>query len=166
VAAELAAAAPDAEALAESISDWVAGAMQYGAGATSTVTTAAEAIAIGRGLCQDYAHVMIAICRAAGLRARYVSGHMLAEGGSHAWVEALLPAGAGSYRAVGFDPTNRRRPDLRYTIVAVGRDYRDIAPTSGSFVAPYRGTLSVEKRAGLLLAELSDGRVLGGEAPE
>lgn len=163
-AAELAAAAPDAESLAATISDWVAGAMQYGAGATSTATTAAEALALGRGLCQDYAHIMIALCRSAGLRARYVSGHMLAEGGSHAWVEVLLPTRDGDYSAVGFDPTNRRRPDLRYTVVAVGRDYRDIAPTSGSYVAPYSGRLSVEKRAGLLLAELNDGQLISGGA--
>jgi transglutaminase-like putative cysteine protease len=162
VAAELALAAPDDEALAQRICDWVADQMVYAHGATSTATTAAEALAVGRGLCQDYAHLMIALCRAAGLRARYVSGHMLAEGGSHAWVEVLLPTGDGSFSAVGFDPTNRRRPDLRYTVVAVGRDYRDIAPTSGTYVAPYGGKLSVEKRAGLLLAELADGQLLDG----
>ena len=64
--------------------------MRYGFGATDTGTAAAEALTIGQGLCQDYAHIMIALCREAGMAARYVSGHMLGEGGSHAWVEVLI----------------------------------------------------------------------------
>jgi transglutaminase-like putative cysteine protease len=107
---------------------------------------------------------MLALCRAAGLSARYVSGHMLAEGGSHAWVEVLLPRDDGRFRAVAFDPTNRCRPNLRYTIVAVGRDYRDVAPTSGSFTAPYNGRLAFAKRAGLTLVEFADGEIVTGEA--
>jgi transglutaminase-like putative cysteine protease len=102
---------------------------------------------------------MIAVCRAAGLAARYVSGHMLGEGGSHAWVEVLVSAGE-ALEPVAFDPTNRRRPDLGYTTVAVGRDYRDVPPTSGSFSAPYGGRLSFSKRAGLTLVELKDGEVI------
>jgi transglutaminase-like putative cysteine protease len=136
------------EELADAISTWVYGAMRYGAGATTVSTTAAEALAIGKGLCQDYAHIMLAICRAAGLPARYVSGHMLGEGGSHAWVEALV-AGPGGYRAVAFDPTNHRRVTPAYITVAIGRDYSDVSPTSGSYRAPYQGHFSSSKRAGL-----------------
>jgi transglutaminase-like putative cysteine protease len=158
VAALLLAEVGYGEQLAEAISTWVADAFRYTSGATGVQTTAAQALAIGAGLCQDYAHVMLAICRAAGLPARYVSGHMLAEGGSHAWVEVLLPmSDSDMYRVCAFDPTNRRRPNLSYCIVAVGRDYRDVPPTAGSFSAPYGGRLAVTKRAGLTLVELMDG---------
>ncbi|MEI7771829.1 MAG: transglutaminase family protein [Chloroflexales bacterium] len=136
------------EELADAISTWVYGAMRYAHGATTVDTPAAEALAIGRGLCQDYAHIMLAICRSAGLPARYVSGHMLGEGGSHAWVEALV-ASPGGYRAVAFDPTNHRRITPAYITVAIGRDYGDVSPTSGSYRAPYQGRFSASKRAGL-----------------
>jgi transglutaminase-like putative cysteine protease len=160
IAAELAAGVDDQDALAERISGWVADAMRYASGATGVRTTAAQALVLGKGLCQDYAHIMLAICRAASLPARYVSGHMLAEGGSHAWVEVLLAADRGRFRVAAFDPTNRRRPDMSYAIVAVGRDYHDVTPTSGSFTAPYGGRLSFTKRAGLRLVEFVDGEVL------
>jgi len=165
IAEELAATTRDQEEIAERISTWVSDVMSYGAGATGVNTTAAQALAIGKGLCQDYAHIMIALCRAAGLSARYVSGHMLAEGGSHAWVEVLLPDGEGAFRALGFDPTNRRRPDLRYVIVATGRDYRDVSPSSGRFSAPYGGQLSFTKFAGLTLVEFSDGAIVKRPTP-
>jgi transglutaminase-like putative cysteine protease len=161
---DLSGAAHDAEDLAERISAWVAGAMQYGSGATGVNTTATHALAGGKGLCQDYAHIMLAMCRSVDIPARYVSGHMLAEGGSHAWVEVLLPQPDGRFRAVGFDPTNRRRPNFSYAIVAVGRDYCDVAPTSGSFTAPYSGRLGFTKRAGLTRIEFTDGRVLDSRA--
>jgi transglutaminase-like putative cysteine protease len=161
VARELNAGCADSFELAERISGWVAGALRYASGATSVSTTAAQALTIGQGLCQDYSHVMLAICRAAGLPARYVSGHMLGEGGSHAWVEVLLPtADALDYEAVGFDPANRRRPNLGYTTVAIGRDYRDVPPTSGRFTASYNGRLTSSKRAGLTMVELVDGEII------
>jgi transglutaminase-like putative cysteine protease len=151
-ARKLAAKHRDPERLAEAISTWVYGAMHYGAGATTVQTTAAEALAIGKGLCQDYAHIMLAICHAAKIPARYVSGHMLGEGGSHAWVETLL-ADEGGYRAVAFDPTNHRRTTPAYITVATGRDYSDVSPTSGVYIAPYQGRLTVSKRAGLTHVE-------------
>lgn len=165
VAHTLGAATDDAEELAERISIWVADAMRYGSGSTGVHTTAAQALAVGKGLCQDYAHIMLAICHVAGLPARYVSGHMLAEGGSHAWVEVLVPQMNGQARAVAFDPTNRRRPNLSYAVVAVGRDYRDVAPTAGSYTAPYSGQLSFTKRAGLTLIELGDGEIRESKLP-
>ena len=92
--------------------------------------------------------------------ARYVWGHMLAEGGTHAWVEVLLPTADDRLRAVAFDPTHRRRPNLSYAIIAVGRDYRDVAPTSGSFSAPYGGQLLASKHGGLTLVEFADGGII------
>lgn len=148
VARALASQHTDPLELATAINSWVYGALRYGAGATTVSSTAAEALSIGQGLCQDYAHIMIAICRTVGMAARYVSGHMLGEGGSHAWVEVLLLEG-DEYVAFAFDPTNHRQVTPAYITVAVGRDYRDVSPTSGSFVAPYPGSLRATKRAGL-----------------
>ena len=146
--------------LASAISRWVHGAMCYGFGATGVSTPAAQALKTGKGLCQDYAHIMLALCRAAGLRARYVSGHMLAEGGTHAWVEVLLKGEQGAC-ALAFDPTNNRHPGLNYVTVAVGRDYRDVAPTSGSYQASFSGKLTATKRAGLTAVAYTDGQVIG-----
>lgn len=137
------------EEFAEAVNAWVYRAMRYRHGATTVQTSASEALAVGHGLCQDYSHIMLAICRAAGLPARYVSGHMLGEGGSHAWVEVLLWDGHGGYHPVAFDPTNHRRATPAYITVSVGRDYRDVSPTTGSFIAPYPGHLTTSKRAGL-----------------
>jgi transglutaminase-like putative cysteine protease len=116
---------------------------------TSVFTTAAEAYGLRRGVCQDYAHVMITVCRAAGIPARYVSGHLLGErGGSHAWVEVLVPDPAGA-RAIAFDPTNGCRAGGRHLPVAVGRDYTDVAPTSGVYSGSATGALTWIKRAGI-----------------
>ncbi|MBC7811057.1 MAG: transglutaminase family protein [Burkholderiales bacterium] len=145
--------------LALHINNFVYNAMRYKSGVTTVSTSAAEALMLGQGLCQDYAHLMLAICRAAGLPARYVSGHLLGEGGSHAWVEVFLPAASG-LSAFAFDPTNKRQPHLGYVIVAVGRDYHDVSPTSGSFTAPYGGQLTVSKRAGLTQVEYLNGDTL------
>jgi len=122
-------------ALAERINAWVAAAMRYRHDVTTVSTTAADALALGEGVCQDYAHVMLALCRLCGLPARYVSGHLVGEGGSHAWVEVLLPAVAEPWSlvAVAFDPTNNRAAGATYLTIAVGRDYADVAPTHGTY---------------------------------
>jgi transglutaminase-like putative cysteine protease len=88
---------------------------------------------------------MLALCRLCDLPARYVSGHLLGEGGTHAWVDVLLPEAV----AVAFDPTHGREVSLSYVTVAVGRDYRDVAPTSGSYTASFKGQLSSQRRVGL-----------------
>ncbi len=151
----------DAWYLADRINDWVWQRMLYTSGATSVSTTAAEALALSKGLCQDYSHIMITLCRLLGLPARYVSGQLLGEGGSHAWVEVILPAQSGKgHVAVPFDPTNHCRAGLRHVTVAVGRDYRDVSPTSGYFTAPYQGRLTSSKRVGLVTVEYQDGSVV------
>ena len=134
-------------ALAERVNAWVAGAVRYGHDVTTVRTTAAQALALGHGVCQDYAHVMLTLCRLCGLPARYVSGHLVGEGGSHAWVEVLLPSvdDPSSPVFVAFDPTNARRAGSRYLTVAVGRDYADVAPTSGSYSGPPGGRLTTSK---------------------
>ncbi len=152
----------DSYELAQGISDWVYRTMRYESAVTTVETTAIEALKLGRGLCQDYSHLMLSICREAGLAARYVSGHLLGEGGSHAWVEVILPTADG-YSAFAFDPTNNRHPDLSYITVAIGRDYRDVSPTSGTFVAPYSGQLTCSKRAGLTLIEYLSGEIVQSE---
>jgi len=113
----------------------------YVPGATSVRTTAMQALAGGQGVCQDQAHVMIAILRAAGIPCRYVSGHLVGQGGTHAWVEVVVPAGRGA-RAVAYDPTHRRLALDGYVTVAVGRDYVDVPPTSGWYSGDANGLLS------------------------
>jgi transglutaminase-like putative cysteine protease len=144
---------------AKRASDWVSNTMQYKSGLTNVQTTAAQAFELGAGLCQDYSHLFIALCRAVGVAARYVSGHMLGEGGSHAWAEVLIQQD-GLFQAIGFDPTNARVPNLGYTVVALGRDYNDIPPTSGRFIGDSAGVLHFEKFAGLLELELFSGEII------
>jgi transglutaminase-like putative cysteine protease len=123
--------------------------MTYRPGVTTVETTATQALASGQGVCQDYAHIMLALCRLCGLPARYVSGHLLGEGGTHAWVDVLLPGRPQESVAMAFDPTHGREAGLSYVTVAVGRDYRDVAPTSGTYRASHKGRLSSERRVGL-----------------
>jgi transglutaminase-like putative cysteine protease len=144
IASDLARSA-SGEELAALICSWTHTAIEYGYGTTSVRTTASEAVRGGRGVCQDFAHVMIALCRAVGLPARYVSGHMVGEGGSHAWVEVLLADEYGP-SAIAFDPTHNRRATQRYLTVAVGRDYADVAPTSGTFEGACSSMLTSTKR--------------------
>ena len=136
--------------LAERACAWANRALTYEYGVTGVRTTAAAALAGGKGVCQDYAHIMLALCRAAGLPSRYVSGHLVGEGGSHAWVEVIVadpsPSGPRRAMAVAFDPTHDRRAGDGYLTVAVGRDYRDVAPTSGTFDGEGTGVLSARKR--------------------
>lgn len=141
--------------LADRINDWVYQSMTYRHGTTGVRTTAAEALALGAGVCQDYAHVMLAVSRACGLPSRYVSGHMLGQGGTHAWVEIVLPAndGTGDGIAYTFDPTHVSRGGLGYVTVAVGADYSDVAPTSGTYRSGARGRLTATKRVSLLEVE-------------
>jgi transglutaminase-like putative cysteine protease len=136
---------------AERICEAVHGAIAYTCGVTSVRTTAAEALAGGRGVCQDSAHVMLALCHLAGLPARYVSGHLLGQGGTHAWVEVVVPRARDAV-AVAFDPCNGRQAGSGYVTVATGRDYADVAPTSGSYIGTSRSRLSTDRRVGVLAA--------------
>jgi transglutaminase-like putative cysteine protease len=137
--------------LADTINDWVYQSMTYQHGVTGVRTTAAEALALGSGVCQDYAHVMLAVCRECRLPSRYVSGHLLGQGGTHAWVEVVLPTNDGTGEAIAsvFDPTHASRGGLGYVTIAVGGDYSDVAPTSGTYVSSGQGRLLTSKRVTL-----------------
>jgi transglutaminase-like putative cysteine protease len=127
-------------------------------GVTGVQTPAAMALHLGRGVCQDYAHLALVVLRLIGVPARYVSGHLLGEGAPHAWIEALLPDPElpDRLRAVAYDPTHGRPTRLDYITVAVGRDYADIAPTSGSFSGAAAGRLSARKDARILALTVRD----------
>lgn len=123
----------------------------YSPGSTSVISTVEHILETGHGVCQDYAHVMIAIARSWGIPTRYVSGYLYVTGAdgeqtqgasTHAWAECLLP-GLGW---IGFDPTNRTLADRRYVRVAVGRDYRDVSPTRGVFRGGGESRLTVQVR--------------------
>ena len=154
-AAPLRASGLEGVELAREISRVVHGHFTYDWGVTSVLTTAAEAWQGAVGVCQDYAHCMVALCRLCGLPARYVSGHLLGEGGTHAWVEVLVPHPADQecFRSLAFDPTHDSRPGLRYVTVAVGRDYADVPPTSGTCEGPFGGELTTHKRAAVTRVE-------------
>ncbi|PZF79572.1 transglutaminase family protein [Jiangella anatolica] len=116
---------------------WTHTRLDYVTGSTSVHTNAVEALAEGRGVCQDFAHVTIALLRSAGVPARYVSGYLhptadaaigeTVTGESHAWVEWW----AGGWRA--YDPTNDSVPGPGHVMVARGRDYDDVTPLRGIY---------------------------------
>lgn len=110
----------------------------YRPGSTSVTTTLAEVLTDRQGVCQDFAHLALAVLRSVGLPARYVSGYLetqpppgapkvLGADASHAWVSVLLP-GLGW---VDVDPTNDRMVDTSYVMTAWGRDYADVPPLKG-----------------------------------
>ena len=111
----------------------------YQRNVTTVATKVDEVMRMRTGVCQDFAHVLIGLCRAAGVPARYVSGYTVAdlpgEGGekreqaSHAWVEAYTP----THGWRGLDATNDVVVGDAHVKVAVGRDYADVSPTRGSF---------------------------------
>jgi transglutaminase-like putative cysteine protease len=146
VAAELACSGEQGwTELAIAVGGWVYRRMSYGFDRTGVRTTAGQALAAGHGVCQDYAHLMVALCRLLGIPARYVSGYLVGEGGTHAWVEVLQPLPGGAVEIVAWDPTHDRPADPRYLTVAVGRDYRDVAPVSGTYCGPHAGRLSTAR---------------------
>jgi transglutaminase-like putative cysteine protease len=107
-----------------------------------------EALRTRQGVCQDFAHIMIALLRPLKIPSRYVSGYLFhgeenqdrsVEGASHAWVEVLLP----NLGWTAFDPTNNLVAGDRHVRVAVGRDYADVPPTRGVYKGQTESELSV-----------------------
>ena len=103
--------------------------MAYEPGSTHVRTTAAEAFEDRQGVCQDFAHILIALLRDCGVPARYVSGLAEGEGQTHAWVEAHVD---GVWR--GLDPTRDVPVDDAYLPIARGRDWADCPIERGSFI--------------------------------
>ena len=130
-----------AHALARAVS----GAIAYSPGLTEPATTAAEALALGKGVCQDHTHALISVANAADIPARYVTGylHSSSDGeaheASHAWAELYVP-GLGW---VGFDAANECCPDDRYIRLGSGFDAQDAAPIRGVLTGGVTETLDV-----------------------
>lgn len=109
----------------------------YAPGATGVGTTLAEFVAGRTGVCQDYAHLMLAVCREQRIPARYISGYIYAgrefvgAGATHAWVECFIPHDEGGVW-LGFDPTNGVLQTEYHIVIGWGRDYNDVAPMKGS----------------------------------
>jgi len=121
----------------------VADAVAYRPGATAAGATAAEALALGAGVCQDQTHLFLAAARHLGHPARYVVGYLhdgvTEHGETHAWAEAHLD-GLGW---VGFDPTHRRSPTEAYVRLCSGLDAADAAPIRGTYGAGPEESLAV-----------------------
>ena len=118
-------------------------AMIYDGDSTDVNTPALTALSQGKGVCQDFAHIMVACCRAMGLPARYVSGYMLTQpapgqprligcDASHAWASVYCPEDQNQPgQWFDFDPTNNRTPAEDYVTLATGRDFLDVSPLRG-----------------------------------
>ena len=123
-------------------------ALEYETGVTKADSPIDHALEAGRGVCQDFAHVTIAICRRWGVPARYVSGYLFTDRAAgdrsnpeatHAWVEVFLP----TLGWIGMDPTNDIAAGERHIVVATGRDYADVPPSRGVYKGEAENELTV-----------------------
>jgi transglutaminase-like putative cysteine protease len=124
----------------------------YEVGQSHAYTTATEAFANGRGVCQDHAHIMIGIARAIGIPARYVTGYLVtgigaSSAAAHAWAELRIP----DLGWVGFDPANGQSPTEQYVRVAAGLDAAAVTPLKGS----RKGTSSKEEMTVSVTVEIA-----------
>lgn len=135
-------------------------AFEYAKESTTVDSPIEDALRAGRGVCQDFAHIMIAMLRGLRIPSRYVSGYLYhdkehkdrsAEGATHAWVEALLP-GLGW---VGFDPTNNLIAGVRHIRTAIGRDYADVPPTKGTLLGSGGAASELKVRVRVTPADLA-----------
>jgi transglutaminase-like putative cysteine protease len=138
-------------AAAEDLMHKIHGEFTYAPGATSIKTSVTEAFDARRGVCQDFAHIMIACLRSRGMAARYVSGYLrtlpvgirdaslVGADASHAWVAVFCPP----LGWIALDPTNDVRAGLDHITVAWGRDFGDVSPLRGVLVGGGRHRLSV-----------------------
>ncbi len=137
----------------QAINDEVARRLEYVPGVTEVGTDVNAVLAQGKGVCQDFAHLAVAMCRAVDIPARYVSGYLYAadqamgtapreaevEVQTHAWVEALIPGSVWW----AFDPTNPKAVGERHVKIGHGRDYDDVAPLRGVYHGPADHRLGV-----------------------
>ncbi len=123
--------------------------LKYEKGTTDVSTTADQVLALKHGVCQDFAHLMLAACRAQHIPARYVSGYLYNNGhtaASHAWVDVFLPEEGW----VSLDPTHNCGQSGQYVRVAIGRDYADVPPTRGVFVGSAKEKMDVSVHVNVL----------------
>lgn len=148
-AVQIVRSADDARERAERAHNWASGSIAYQYGVTGYTTPAAMALHFQKGVCQDFAHILLALLRLVNVPCRYVSGHMLGEGAPHAWVEALVAdaSSPGEVEVIAYDPTHHRRARMDYITVATGRDFADVTPTSGTYGGPALGRLAYTKQA-------------------
>lgn len=121
------------------LNDWIHQNFRYDPNATEISTPVDEVFRKRAGVCQDFAHIMLGLCRMNRVAARYVSGYiepgdpasgvLVGAAATHAWVEVWLPGGTWW----GLDPTNNQVAGNRHVVLAVGRDYADVAPVRGRF---------------------------------
>lgn len=139
----------DPLSLLREINACIYGAFDYMPNVTDVDSPIDDALLNHKGVCQDFAHIMIGVTRTLGIPARYVSGYLFhlktdeersTPDASHAWIEAYLP----TLGWVGFDPTNNVIAGDRHIRVAVGRDYSDVPPTRGVFKGKAESALYVE----------------------
>lgn len=130
---------------------------------TGVNTRATDVLKLRMGVCQDFAHVHLGLCRSVGIPARYVSGYFFNTTrrpreieASHAWIEAYVPG----YGWAAFDPTHDRPADDRYVKVAVGRDYSDIRPVNGT----YRGAPTRSLKVSVAVREAGSVKLYGNTA--
>lgn len=152
--------------LLERISHAIYTTFTYDTNVTNVHTTVEETLQLKRGVCQDYAHLMIAICRLFCIPCRYVSGyHYIGEFGSdetnvqhfsHAWVEAYVPL----IGWIGLDPTNNEKTNWRYIKIGHGRNYSDVVPVKGM----YRGTACQRLEVTVELKRVQEEHLDGVEA--
>ena len=144
---------PEVVSVALGIHRRVGALLQYRPGTTYVGVGVDEVLERGEGVCQDYAHLAVAMCRAAGIPARYVSGYLFTDDDAtgadvdsddvqvqtHAWFEAAVPG----YGWLALDPTNRQEVGLRHVKIGHGRDYDDVSPLRGTYSGPPTASLEV-----------------------
>lgn len=108
---------------------------QYTPQVTNISTSAEQAMALGKGVCQDYSHILLSLCRMEGIPCRYVVGMLIGEGLSHAWVEICCDG-----RWIALDPTNNLVVDDQHIKISAGRDYKDCIINQGVFTGQTRQT--------------------------
>jgi len=136
----------------------------YQPAVTNVHTTMSEALRLRRGVCQDFAHVMIGLCRSLKIPARYVSGYLYngptdqlkGAQATHAWLEVFLPG----HGWIGIDPTNNLQTGERHVKIAIGRDYADVSPLRGT----YRGTGERTLRVEVLVTRLDEAPVFATQS--
>jgi transglutaminase-like putative cysteine protease len=153
--------ATDVEAALDALALDIHDKFEYQPETTDVYTGVAEVLKLRRGVCQDFAHLYVAVGRAMGIPTRYVSGYIVpgdvrrGAAASHAWAEAWVP-GRGW---IGYDPTNPVRVGPQHIAVAVGRDYLDVAPTRGVYKGRAGEVMEVEVQI------TPDGGTAGGLKP-